>query len=158
LTSGYLPGISAAGMRIQPIIPARRAEPFDDPAWAFELKLDGFRCIADTVDGRLLSKQGNRMTRFERMLDTRPEGYIFDGEIVCLDEAGRPTFNNLLFRRRDPVYIAFDVLSVDGADVCGLPLKDRRAILDHVAEQYPIQKSELFFGCEAIFPDEARPP
>ena len=55
--------------------------------------------------------------------------------------------NDLLFRRRDPVYIAFDVLAVDGADVYGLPLKDRRAILDRVAEQHPIQKSELFFGC-----------
>src|SRR5262245_46698105 len=146
LTFLYQHGISAAGMRIQPIIPVRRAEAFDDAAWAFELKLDGFRCIADTLDGQLLSKQANRMKRFEALLDTLPQGHIFDGEIVCLDEAGRPTFNDLLFRRRDPVYyIAFDVLSVDGADVRGLPLKDRRAILDHIAEQYPIQKSELFF-------------
>ena len=140
-------GISADGMRIQPIIPARRTDPFDDPAWAFELKLDGFRCIADTLDGRLFSKQANEMKRFSSLLEGLPQGYIFDGEIVCLDDAGRPAFNDLLFRRRDPVYIAFDVLNVDGADVRNLPLKDRRAILDHVAEQYPIRKSELFFGC-----------
>jgi len=132
---------------MKPIIPVVRREPFDDPGWAFELKLDGFRGMADTTEGRLLSKQGNRMKRFEPMLDTLPQGYIFDGEIVCLDEAGKPSFNDLLFRRRDPVYVAFDVLNVEGADVRAMPLKDRRAILDRIAEQHAIQKSELFFGC-----------
>jgi bifunctional non-homologous end joining protein LigD len=101
-------------MRIEPIIPARRAESFDDPAWSFELKLDGFRCIADTLGGRLLSKQGNRMKRFEPLLDTLPAGYVFDGEIVALDETGRPIFNDLMFGRREPTYVAFDVLFVDG--------------------------------------------
>jgi len=134
-------------MRIQPIIPARRVEPFDDPAWIFELKLDGFRCIADTIESRLFSKQRNRLTRFGALLESLPQGYVFDGEIVCLDEAGRPIFNDLLFRRRDPVYVASDVLNVEGADVRAMPLKDRRAILDRIAERYGIQKSELFFGC-----------
>jgi len=132
---------------MNPIIPVVRREPFDDPGWAFELKLDGFRCIADTINGRLLSEQGNRMRRFEALLETLPHGYVFDGEIVCLDEAGRPSFNDLLFRRSDPIYIAFDVLNVEGADIRGMPLKDRRAVLDHIAEQHEIQKSELFFGC-----------
>jgi bifunctional non-homologous end joining protein LigD len=131
----------------RPIIPARRAEPFDDPAWAFELKLDGFRCIADTVGGRLLSKHKNRMKRFEALLESLPQGYVFDGEIVCLDETGRPVFTDLLFRRRDPVYVAFDVLNVEGADVRAMPLKDRRAILARIVERYGMQKSELFFGC-----------
>ena len=136
-----------ADVPLYPIIPARRPEPFDDPAWTFELKLDGFRCMADTLERRLLSKHGNRMKRFEALVETLPQGYVFDGEIVCLDEAGRPSFNDLLFRRRDPVYVAFDVLNVEGADVRGMPLKDRRAVLDWVAEEYEIQKSELFFGC-----------
>ena len=43
--------------------------------------------------------------------------------------------------------MAFDVLNVEGADVRGLPLKDRRAVLDRIADRYRIQKSELFFGC-----------
>ena len=134
-------------MYLSPVIPRRRADAFDDPAWAFELKLDGFRCIVDTVEGRLLSKQRNRLTRFGALLESLPQGYVFDGEIVCLDESGRPTFNDLLFKRRDPVYIAFDLLNVEGADVRAMPLKDRRAILDRVAERYGMQKSELFFGC-----------
>jgi len=49
---------------MKPIIPVRRKAPFDDSAWLFELKLDGFRGLADTVHGRMLSKNGNRMRRF----------------------------------------------------------------------------------------------
>jgi hypothetical protein len=43
-------------VRIEPIIPVVRREPFDDPGRLFELKRDGFRGIADTVNGRMLSK------------------------------------------------------------------------------------------------------
>jgi ATP dependent DNA ligase domain len=65
---------------------------------------------------------------------------------------GRPIFNDLLFRRRDPVYVAFDVLNVEGADVRGIPFKDRRAILIRTAERHGMEKSELFFGCgKAMF-------
>jgi bifunctional non-homologous end joining protein LigD len=87
------------------------------------------------------------MKRFYSLLETLPQGYVFDGEIVCLDEAGKPIFNDLLFRRREPVYVAFDVLNVEGADVRGMPLKDRRAILDRVVMRYRMQKAEIFFGC-----------
>jgi len=54
---------------MQPIIPIIRQEPFDDSAWLFELKLDGFRGIANTVRGRMLSKNGHRLRRFEPLLD-----------------------------------------------------------------------------------------
>jgi ATP-dependent DNA ligase len=50
------------------------------------------------------------MKRFERLLEGLPPGYVFDGEIVALDEQGRLVFNDLLFGRREPVYVAFDVL------------------------------------------------
>jgi ATP-dependent DNA ligase len=46
-------------MNLAPIIPIRRPEPLDDPAWAAELKLDGFRGLADTINGRMLSKNLN---------------------------------------------------------------------------------------------------
>jgi ATP-dependent DNA ligase len=48
---------------MDPIIPIVRKEPFDDPAWLFELKYDGFRGIADTIRGRMLSKNKNRLRR-----------------------------------------------------------------------------------------------
>ena len=139
--------MNAGAVPLKAVNPIRRAEPFDDPAWGFELKFDGFRCIADTLDQRLVSKHQNRMRRFEPLVGTLPYGYVFDGEIVCLDETGRPSFNDLLFRKREPVYVAFDVLNVEGADVRGLPLRERRAVLDRLTARYRLQKSELFFGC-----------
>ncbi len=42
----------------------KRKEPFDDPAYLLELKLDGFRGLANTIAGRMLSKNGNRLRRF----------------------------------------------------------------------------------------------
>jgi hypothetical protein len=59
---------------MDPIIPIVRKEPFDDPAWLFELKYDGFRGIADTIRGRMLSKNKNRLKSFERLLCRLPEG------------------------------------------------------------------------------------
>src|SRR6266498_1991725 len=117
---------------LQPIIPTVRQEPFDDPAYLFELKLDGFRGRADTINGRMLSKNGNRMRRFETLLDALPPGYVFDGEIVALDGDGRPRFSDLLFGRREPAYIPFDVLVVDGEDMRALALKERKALLDKI--------------------------
>jgi hypothetical protein len=62
------------------IIPIVRRDAFDDPAWLFDLKLDGFRGLADTIAGRMLSKNGNQLKRFEPLLETLPTGHVFDGE------------------------------------------------------------------------------
>ncbi len=118
-----------------PIIPVLRKDPFDDPGFVFELKYDGFRGLADTLRGRMLSKNGNPLKRFKGLVDALPRGFVFDGEIVALDERGRPVFNDLLFGRREPAYIPFDVLVVEGEDVRGLPLKERKALLDKVVRR-----------------------
>jgi ATP-dependent DNA ligase len=117
------------------INPIKRAEPFDHADWVFEAKFDGFRAAADTVRGRLISRNGNRMRRFERVLDLLPKGHVFDGELVVLDDAGRPLFNELLFGHRRPTYVAFDLLIDDGIDLRPLPLKQRKARLARVSER-----------------------
>jgi bifunctional non-homologous end joining protein LigD len=104
-----------------------RAEPFDHADWVFEAKFDGFRAAADTVRGRLISRHGNRMKRFEEVLDLLPKGHVFDGELVVLDGAGRPRFKELLFGRRQPTYVAFDLLIANAIDLRPLPLKHRKA-------------------------------
>ncbi len=72
---------------------------------------------------------------------------MFDGEIVALDGDGRPRFNDdLLFGRREPSYVAFDVLVVDGGDVRALPLKERKATLEKLVRRYGLQKSEPVLG------------
>ena len=65
-------------MNLAPIIPRRRTDPIDDPAWAAELKLDGFRGIADTIRGKLLSKNLNPLKRLRHILDTLPLNCVFD--------------------------------------------------------------------------------
>ena len=50
-----------------------------------------------------------------------------DGEIVCLDPEGRPQFYNLLRRRGEAFFYAFDLLWLDGRDLRSLPLVERKA-------------------------------
>src|ERR1700736_6390397 len=89
---------------MDPIIPIVRRDPFNDPAWSFELKYDGFRGLADTVNGgRMLSKNLNPLRRFETLLRGLPSSCVFDGEIGVVDDGGRPRFNALIFRRHAPV-------------------------------------------------------
>jgi bifunctional non-homologous end joining protein LigD len=119
--------------RVQPVAPARRAKPFDDPEWLFDLKYDGFRalCYLEQGGGRLISRNGNPMSRFERLSDQIAASLdvadaILDGEVIAADETGRPQFYDLLRQRRAPAYVAFDLLWLNGADLRPLPLSERR--------------------------------
>jgi len=51
---------------------------------------------------------------------------VFDGEIVCLDRRGHPRFNDLLFHRREPCFVAFNLLWCDGKDLRHERLLDRK--------------------------------
>ncbi len=62
-------GITAPAMNLAPIFPQRRADPISEPGWAAELKLDGFRGLPDTINGRILSKNLNPLKRFQHLLD-----------------------------------------------------------------------------------------
>jgi ATP-dependent DNA ligase len=126
--------------------PTRRPDPFDDPACLFEIKLDGFRALADNTAGRFISKNGNALTRFASVLDTLPNGYVFDGELVALDADGRPMFNDLMFGRREPVFVPFDVLVAEGENVIAMPLKDRKALLTKIVRRYRLQKLDWVIG------------
>ena len=119
---------------MDPIIPVARKEPFDDPEWLFELKLDGFRGIA--ANGRMLSKNGNRLARFDRLLAELPRDLILDGEIIATDDDGRPQFTALMFDRRPPEYIVFDVLRAEGRDLRRTPLWRRKVALARLAREH----------------------
>jgi bifunctional non-homologous end joining protein LigD len=75
------------------------------------------------------------MRRFEGVLDLLPKDCVFDGELVVLDDAGRPLFNELLFGRGRPTYVAFDLLIAGGVDLRWLPLKQRKAALARIGER-----------------------
>jgi ATP-dependent DNA ligase len=81
-----------------------------------------------------------------RRADTLPNGYVFDGELVALNEAGIPIFADFMFGRREPVFVPFDVLVADGENVTALPLKDRKALLTKIVRRYRLQKLDWVIG------------
>jgi len=143
--------------------------PFSDPAWVFELKYDGYRVLAAREEGRprLVYRKGSDATAIypdiARALEALASvDLVIDGEVVVLDESGRPSFQRLQRRaqqRRAPdvqrsarelpaTFCAFDLLAFDAFDLRALKLVDRKRLLqmllapggpllfvDHVAEQ-----------------------
>ncbi|MGE0488078.1 MAG: DNA ligase D [Vulcanimicrobiota bacterium] len=129
---------------------ARNANPFDSPDWLFEMKWDGFRALCFGQDGRLrvMTRRGNSLTRqfpeLERLkTQVAAESFLLDGELVALDDEGVPDFQKLLprmhsehratvaqlARTRPAVLYLFDVLHLDGFDLTGMPLVERRRLL-----------------------------
>ena len=115
---------------------SRRLEPFDSDDYIFELKIDGFRALARVHNGQggLVSRNGNTFYGFAELAmwiaeHLRVESGILDGEIACVDDAGRPKFRELLFRQRPCIFIAFDLLYLNGKDLRLLPLIERKAML-----------------------------
>ena len=62
----------------------------------------------------------------------RAHSAVLDDEICCLEPDGRTQFHKLLFRREWPHSYAFDVLSIDGETLTGLPLLERKRRLLHI--------------------------
>jgi bifunctional non-homologous end joining protein LigD len=115
---------------------SRRSEPFDSDLFIYELKIDGFRALAHIQNGQgeLVSRNGNVFRGFADLATwiaehLRVENAVLDGEIACLDEAGRPTFRDLIFRKRQCIFIAFDLLYLNGKDLRTLPLIERKVML-----------------------------
>src|SRR5690349_18748291 len=113
-----------------------RREPFDDRAWHYELKLDGFRALAFVDRGRcrLVSRNGHTFKSCPSLCDSiartvRCASAVLDGEVLCVDADGRPDFRALMFRRAEPLMYAFDLLALDGDDVRHEPLSARKRFL-----------------------------
>ena len=126
-------------MLFQPMPLSRRADPFTHPDWLFEIKWDGFRAFAYVENGRcrLVSRNGNEFKSFSALnialpLECRAKRAVLDGEIVCLDKRGNSQFRDLLFRRGEPRFYAFDLLSCNDEDLRYLPLTDRKHRLQSV--------------------------
>jgi len=143
--------VSLAGL--SPMLATLIDEPFSDPDWLFEIKYDGVRVLAERDGERvtLAGRSGQDFTpRYPEIVDalralpvTR---FLIDGEIVALDAAGRPSFQTLQLRMHltRPADVArargavpvtgvfFDLLALDGHDLRGLPLVERKRFLSLV--------------------------
>ncbi|HEX8896045.1 MAG TPA: DNA ligase D [Terriglobales bacterium] len=130
---------------LPPFISPELAQPASNPpkaaGWVHELKLDGYRIQVrkDEARVRLLTRTGldwtHRMRPIAQQIKDIPAANaILDGEVVVLGEDGLSSFADLqsAFQegaRKPLTYFAFDLLHVDGRNLRGLPLVDRKAIL-----------------------------
>ncbi len=109
--------------------------------WIWEIKLDGYRALAVKSGSgvTLLSRRRKSLNRqfpniVEALADL-PAGTVVDGEVVAIDESGRPDFNLLQHFRAESSriqYYIFDLLCWKDRDLTRLPLIERRALLKSV--------------------------
>jgi bifunctional non-homologous end joining protein LigD len=123
--------------------------------WTYEVKWDGMRALCFVADGQVRVQSYNErdVTPSWPELAALPGALpvtsaLLDGELVATDADGRPSFGLLQQRMHvaDPAeaarratdvpvtYVVFDLLHLDGHDLTGLALSDRRRLLDQVLE------------------------
>ncbi|MGA9643637.1 MAG: non-homologous end-joining DNA ligase [Terriglobales bacterium] len=138
---------------INPMLATAIEKPFDNPDWLFEIKWDGYRAIAFIDDGRVrfVSRNQNDLTAQFSELATLPKFVkagraILDGEIVALDDEGRPSFSLMQqrtgFRPGKPrlpgregvpiTYYAFDLLYLNHLDLRRVKLEERKRLLQEL--------------------------
>lgn len=169
LAARKLPSREVRGGDVDLMLCEPQTTAFSKPGWIFELKMDGWRILAEKRDGAvtLHSRNGNNLSEsfpeVVRAVKALPfDPVLLDGEVVTLDDAGRPHFQRLQQRARlkrpldvkraavesPATFFAFDLPAALGFDLRGLPLSERKAILrtmlpptgpvrylDHVEEQ-----------------------
>jgi bifunctional non-homologous end joining protein LigD len=138
--------------RLRPMLATAGPLPRDgeDEEWAYEVKWDGVRAISYWRPGRMRIESRNLNDVSSRYPEIRALGRelgsreaVLDGEIVALDEQGRPSFERLqgrmhqtsesvirrLAQERPVTYAIFDLLYLDGHSTMALPYRERRALL-----------------------------
>jgi bifunctional non-homologous end joining protein LigD len=117
--------------------------------WIHELKFDGYRVLC-RVDGgavRITTRNGKDWThRFTEVADALAglpcETALLDGEIVVLDRRGVSRFQRLQnalsgSNRSSPLLFAFDLLHLDGWELTGAGIEDRKSLLRPLVEGVP---------------------
>jgi DNA ligase D-like protein (predicted ligase) len=147
---------------IEPMECAPVTKLLDGPGWFYEIKFDGYRAIAVKSD-RVVKLFSRRHKSFNdqypylvEALGGLPEGTVVDGEVVALDDSGRPNFNLLAQFRSGASrihYFIFDLLVRNDRDLTKLPLGERRELMKSVlklrspliriAEQFEVSASDM---------------
>ncbi len=153
---------------IKPMLASPDTPAFDDPDWLFEIKWDGYRAVAETggKQVKLYSRNGLSFAEgypaiTEELARIKPK-MVLDGEVVALNEQGRPDFQALQHASSEPsaalVYYVFDLLQLNGKDLTSLPLIERKKLLlrslpagDHVkyCDHIEGRGSEFFAAAQA---------
>jgi bifunctional non-homologous end joining protein LigD len=123
---------------LQPMLATLTDAPFDDPAWVFESKWDGFRVLARIDRGKVTLYSRNGMVVSDsylpvaKALEKLGHDAVIDGELVALDAHGISRFQllqNALRSTANLRYCVFDLMFLDREDLRSLPLVERKARL-----------------------------
>jgi bifunctional non-homologous end joining protein LigD len=127
--------------------------------WLYEIKFDGYRALAFKAgdEVRLISRNRKSFNDdypvlIDSLKSLKTKSFTIDGEITALDEKGRSSFQLLQGygkgKHTPLVYYAFDLLSLDSADLCSRPLTQRRKLLAKLLKKAPanIKFSEELTG------------
>ena len=127
---------------ITPMLASIIEEPFDGADWIFEIKLDGYRAIAEIEHGKVQLYSRNNLSfnnTFAALispLETIDHNAVFDGEVVVLDDKGKADFQLLQNYRRtgkgNIFYFIFDLIYLDGKDLRQVALIKRKEILANI--------------------------
>lgn len=127
---------------VTPMLATLVDKPFNDRDWLFEIKFDGYRALAYLDDGNidLQSRTHNLLNgKFPAVINELKKlkgNYILDGEIVLLDENGKPNFQLVQnYQKKGEghlVYYVFDLLYAHGKDLRKMPLIERKKLLKEI--------------------------
>jgi bifunctional non-homologous end joining protein LigD len=124
---------------IEPMLLLRTERLPEGAQWLYEIKFDGYRVLALKSGGntRLLTRNNKDYTARYPMIAAAmrglPDETVIDGEVIALDDEGRPSFHllqNSPSAKARLLYCIFDVLVLEGRDVMGEPLTARRQLLE----------------------------
>lgn len=143
---------------IQPELALSRKELPRGEEWVYEIKLDGFRCVA-FVDGEevyLQSRNGRPLSRYFPELRFAPGRYVLDGEIVVRGADGREDFDALgqrvhpaasrierLSVETPAVYVAFDLLASADEILMDRPFEQRRTALEELLAHAELARAPI---------------
>ena len=147
---------------IKPMLSTLVKEPFDHPDWIFEVKWDGYRALAEIRDEGVSLYSRNQISfnkKFSPIVESlRKFGFdaVLDGEIVVVDDQGRPDFQMLQHYQETAsshlLYYVFDLLYFQGHDMTNLPLLRRKELLKKIIPTSPkIRLSDYIWNEGVLF-------
>lgn len=152
---------------IEPMLATLVDAPFDSDEWIYEVKWDGYRAVAFLNEGKVEMKSRNDKSFNEKFYPIYDElsklnlNAVIDGEIVVVGSDGKANFGALQNWRSesdgDLVFYVFDVMWLDGKNLTGLTLMERREILKSILpKSNSIMISEAFETSGIEFLETAR--
>ena len=129
---------------VPPLLPTLVETPPAGEGWVHEIKHDGYRTqlVIERGKARAFSRNGHDWTdKYPRVASDaakiRCRSAVLDGEVIVQDKHGRSDLEALYQAMADEphriVFFAFDLLHLDGRDLCPLPLIERKAMLTMLA-------------------------